>query len=113
MVENGQAHVPDYDRENPAWVESAVVYGVIPFKFGDPGFKAITNRLDYLADLGVNALWLAPVNKSPADDYGYAVVDYFELNPAYGTKVEFHRMVQEAHAAHPGADGLRPQPHFN
>src|SRR6266498_4309130 len=98
VVENGQARVPDYDHENPAWVENAVVYGVIPFKFGDPAFKAITNRLDYLADLGVTALWLAPINVSPSDDYGYAVKDYFELNGAYGTKVEFHRMVQEAHA---------------
>jgi cyclomaltodextrinase / maltogenic alpha-amylase / neopullulanase len=98
VVENAQARVPDYDRENSAWVESAVVYGVIPLKFGHPAFEAITNRLDYLVDLGVNALWLAPVNVSPPDDYGYAVMDYFDLNHAYGTKVDFHRMVQEAHA---------------
>ncbi len=59
--------------------------------------KAITNRLDYLADLGVNALWLAPINVSPPDDYGYAVVDYFEPRHSYGTKEDFHRIVQEAH----------------
>jgi glycosidase len=98
VVENGQARVPDYDRENPAWVERAIVYGVIPSKFGEPAFRAITNRLDYLADLGVNALWLAPINVSPDDDYGYAVVDYFELRHSYGTKEDFHRLVQEAHA---------------
>ncbi len=39
VVENGQARVPDYDPENPIWVESAIVYGVIPSKFGDPAFK--------------------------------------------------------------------------
>ena len=97
VVEQGRPRIPDYDRENPAWVEKAVVYGVIPGKFGQPAFRAITERLDYLADLGVNALWLAPINVSPPGDYGYAVVDYFELNPAYGTKEDFHRMVQEAH----------------
>ena len=98
VVENGKARVPNYDHENPAWVESAVVYGVIPSKFGEPAFRAITNRLDYLADLGVNALWLAPINVSPQDDYGYAVVDYFNLRHSYGTKEDFHRLVQEAHA---------------
>jgi cyclomaltodextrinase len=98
VVEQGRPRIPDYDRENPAWVETAVVYGVIPGKFGMPAFRAIIERLDYLADLGVNALWLAPINVSPPGDYGYAVVDYFELNRGYGTKEDFHRMVQEAHA---------------
>jgi cyclomaltodextrinase len=98
VVEQGRPRIPDYDRENPAWVETAVVYGIIPGKFGQPAFRAITERLDYLADLGVNALWLAPINVSPSGDYGYAVVDYFELNPGYGTKEDFQRLVQEAHA---------------
>src|SRR5215216_3019264 len=98
VVEQGQARIPDYDKENPAWVERAVVYGVIPAKFGQPAFDAITKRLDDLADLGINAIWLAPVNVSPPGDYGYAVVDYFDLNHGYGTKEDFHRLVQEAHA---------------
>ena len=98
VVEQGQPRIPDYDREHPAWVETAVVYGVIPARFGQPAFRAIIKRLDDLADLGVTALWLAPINVSPSGDYGYAVVDYFELNPAYGSKEDFHRMVQEAHA---------------
>ena len=98
VVEHGQPRLPDFDRENPAWVETGVVYGVIPAKFGQPAFRAIIKRLDDLAELGITALWLAPVNVSPPDDYGYAVVDYFELNQAYGSKEDFHRMVQEAHA---------------
>jgi glycosidase len=98
VVENGAPRIPDYDRENTAWVESAVVYGVIPRNFGSPAFEAITARLDYLAELGVTALWLAPVNVSPPGDYGYGVVDYFNLNPKYGTQDDFKRMVQEAHA---------------
>lgn len=97
VVENGEVRIPDYATENPAWVDRAIVYGVIPRNFGSPGFRAIRERLDDLADLGIDALWLAPVNVSPPGDYGYAVVDYFELNPQYGTKEEFHQMVQEAH----------------
>jgi cyclomaltodextrinase len=79
-------------------VETAVVYGVIPSKFGQPAFNAIVKRLDDLTELGINALWLAPINVSPPGDYGYAVVDYFALNHAYGSKEDFHRLVQEAHA---------------
>jgi glycosidase len=97
-VREGVGRIPDYDTENPAWVESAVVYGVIPRNFGSPAFQAVTQKLDYLQELGVNALWLAPVNVSPPGDYGYAIVDYFDLNPKYGSKDDFHRLVQEAHA---------------
>ncbi|HEY3475282.1 MAG TPA: alpha-amylase family glycosyl hydrolase, partial [Anaerolineales bacterium] len=86
VVENGQPRIPDYDHENPAWIENTVVYGVIPFLFGAPAFQAIGERLDDLVDLGINAIWLAPINVHPADDYGYHVEDYFGLDPAYGTK---------------------------
>ncbi len=97
VVENGQPRVPDYDHENPAWLETAVVYGVIPFLFGSPAFQAVRERLDDLADLGINAIWLGPINLHPADDYGYAVEDYFSLDPAYGTAEDFRGLVQAAH----------------
>ena len=97
VVEDGQARIPDYDHEHSAWIEKAVIYGVIPFLFGSPAFQAIQDRLDELADLGINALWLAPINTHPADDYGYAVEDYFGLDPAYGTKEDFRELVQSAH----------------
>jgi hypothetical protein len=97
VVENGQPRIPDYDHENPAWVENTIVYGVVPFLFGAPAFQAIRERLDNLADLGINALWLAPINVHPADDYGYAVEDYFGLDPAYGSEEDFHNLVQAAH----------------
>jgi cyclomaltodextrinase len=97
VVENGQPRIPDYDHENPAWVEKTVVYGVIPFLFGSPAFQAIGNRLHDLADLGINALWLAPINVHPVDDYGYAVEDYFGLDPAYGSEQDFHDLIQAAH----------------
>jgi glycosidase len=97
VVEEGQARVPDFDTENPAWIETAVVYGIVPFLFGSPAFQAIQERLDELADLGINAIWLAPINVHPADDYGYHVEDYFELDPAYGSKEDFLNLVQAAH----------------
>ena len=98
VVEDGQPRIPDYDHENPAWVEKAIVYGVIPFLFGSPAFQAISGRLDDLADLGINAIWLGPINAHPADDYGYAVENYFALDPAYGTNEDFRNLVQDAHA---------------
>ncbi|HSL46818.1 MAG TPA: alpha-amylase family glycosyl hydrolase [Anaerolineales bacterium] len=97
VVENGQPRIPDYDTENPAWLETAVVYGVIPFLFGNPAFQAIGERLDELADLGINAIWLGPINTHPVDDYGYAVENYFGLDPAYGTEEDFRNLVQTAH----------------
>ena len=97
VVEDGQPRIPDYDHENPAWVETAIVYGIVPFLFGNPAFNAIRSRLDDLADLGINVIWLGPSNTHPADDYGYHVEDYFALDPAYGTDEDFRAMVQAAH----------------
>jgi glycosidase len=97
-VVNGQPVLADWDTENTAWVENTVVYGVIPRNFGSEGFQSIIDRLDYLAELGINALWLAPINQSPPGDYGYAVMDYFDVDQRYGDKEDFRRMVQEAHA---------------
>jgi cyclomaltodextrinase / maltogenic alpha-amylase / neopullulanase len=98
VVENGKPRIPDYDKENPAWTENAIVYGVVPFLFGSPAFNAIGEHLADLADLGINTLWLGPINLHPADDYGYAVEDYFSLDPAYGSEEDFRNLVNEAHA---------------
>lgn len=95
VVENGVPRIPDYDHENPAWIEKAIVYGIIPRLFGTPGAPAIQDKLDDLAELGVNAMWLAPINKT--NDYGYSVIDYFELRDGFGSKDDFRSMVQAAH----------------
>jgi glycosidase len=97
VVEHGDPRIPDLATENPAWVEKAVVYGTVPPLFGNNGFRSVEAKLPYLRDLGVTALWLSPVNVSPAGDFGYAVKDYFELNPDYGTKEDFRALVQSAH----------------
>jgi glycosidase len=95
VVKDGQPRIPDYDHENPAWVEQAIVYGVIPRLFGSPGAPAIQDKLDDLADLGINAMWLAPINATI--DYGYSVIDYFELRDNFGSKEDFKAMIQASH----------------
>ncbi len=98
VVQGGNPRLPDQDTENPAWVDTAVVYGVIPFLFGEQPLRAVTAKLDYLGDLGVNALWLSPINTCPPGDFGYAVTDYFDIRPDYGTKADFRELVRRAHS---------------
>jgi cyclomaltodextrinase len=94
----GEALVTDTDDEAPQWVDQAVVYGVVPFFFGSGGFADVTARLDDLADLGVNTLWLSPVTNCPDDDFGYAVTDYFGLRDTFGPEEDFAALVDGAHA---------------
>lgn len=98
VVADGEAHQVDFATENPAWVEGATIYGAIPRNFGDPGFKAVAERLDELNELNISAIWLAPINQTIDQYFGYEVTDYFELRPEYGTKEDFRALVQAAHA---------------
>lgn len=77
--------------------EEMIVYGVVPHNFGEDGFKDVTRKLDYLADLGVNALWIAPANETPTGGHGYDVSNYYGLRQDYGTQEEFKEMIDEAH----------------
>ena len=63
--------------------------------FGD--LKGIISKLDYLADLGVDALWLTPIYPSPDADYGYDTTDHCAIDPRHGTMEDFDRLVKEAH----------------
>jgi len=98
VVESGEARVPDLDTENPAWVESAVIYGVVPHNFGPSGFRSVISQLGDLKDLGVNAIWLSPCTDTKGKGHGYAVSDYFRLRRDYGAKRDFGQLVKEAHA---------------
>ncbi|NOJ82365.1 alpha-amylase family glycosyl hydrolase [Myxococcus xanthus] len=85
--------------QDPDWIRGAVVYGVVPPLFGEQPFKAVTAKLDYLRDLGIDVLWLSPVNTTTdPGDFGYAVTDYFDVRPDYGTKAEFKELIDQAHA---------------
>ncbi len=98
VVSDGRARTPHFEVENPTWVDEAVVYGVIVRNFGSDGFRSVTERLPYLRELGVNALWLSPVNATPEGNFGYGVTDYFELRPDCGTKADFKEMIRAAHS---------------
>lgn len=97
-VRGGKASAVDLARSHPEWVDHAVVYGIAPFFFGDGRFADIAARLDDLANLGVNTLWLSPITAAARDDYGYAVVDHFHLRDSFGSADDFRRLVDEAHA---------------
>jgi cyclomaltodextrinase len=98
VVADGQARVPDPIHERSNWIAAAIVYGVVPRNFDPPGFKGVTARLDDLADLGVTALWFAPITRTLPDLFGYEVTDYFDVSPEYGTKEDFRALVAAAHA---------------
>jgi cyclomaltodextrinase len=82
----------------PGWARSAVIYGAVVERFGERGdFAALRRRLAYLDHLGIDAIWLSPVNATLPDDFGYAVTGYRRLRPDYGTKAEFRRLIAAAH----------------
>lgn len=84
------------------WWKNAVIYEVYPRSFGDSNgdgigdLNGITAHLDYLKDLGVDAIWIAPFYPSPQVDFGYDVADYRNVEPQYGTLADFDRLVAEA-----------------
>ncbi len=87
-----------------AWWKDQVVYQIYPRSFNDSNgdgigdLNGITEKLDYLKNLGVGVLWLSPVYQSPGDDNGYDISDYEAINPEFGTMEDFDRLLQEAHA---------------
>jgi cyclomaltodextrinase / maltogenic alpha-amylase / neopullulanase len=80
-----------------AWPASAILYGVLPRAFGTAGLADVTAALDSLAELGINALWLAPLFDAPPQDFGYAVTDYFHVRAEYGGDAALAALVREAH----------------
>ncbi|MCL2081263.1 MAG: alpha-amylase family glycosyl hydrolase [Oscillospiraceae bacterium] len=92
---------PDCDPAN-AWWREAVIYQIYPLSFTGPdggdGLRGITSRLDYLKDLGADAIWLCPVFDSPQVDNGYDVRDYREIDKKYGTTADMEELIAEAHA---------------
>ncbi|HEY9776874.1 MAG TPA: alpha-glucosidase [Planktothrix sp.] len=84
------------------WWQHAVIYEIYPRSFADSNgdgvgdLNGITSKLDYLKDLGVDALWITPCFPSPQVDFGYDISDYCNIAPEYGTLADFDRLVAEA-----------------
>ncbi len=85
------------------WWRGAVIYQVYPRSFADSNgdgvgdLPGITARLEHIASLGVDAIWLSPFFKSPMKDFGYDVSDYLDVDPIFGTLVDFDRLIEKAH----------------
>ncbi len=86
------------------WWRGGVIYQIYPRSFQDSNgdgigdLKGITQRLSYIASLGVDAIWISPFFKSPMKDYGYDVSDYRAVDPMFGTMDDFRELLDRAHA---------------
>lgn len=84
------------------WWKETVVYQIYPRSFQDSNgdgigdLKGIITRLDYLQQLGIGAIWLSPVCKSPQDDYGYDISDYQDIDPMFGTLEDMEELIAQA-----------------
>ncbi|MDE3063085.1 MAG: alpha-glucosidase [Acidobacteriota bacterium] len=84
------------------WWRHAVIYEIYPRSFQDSNgdgigdLKGVTERLDYLKNLGIDAIWLTPIYPSPGVDYGYDISNYTAIDPTYGTMDDFNNLVAEA-----------------
>ena len=87
----------------PSWWKGAAIYQIYPRSFADSDgngtgdLPGITARLDYVASLGVDAIWLSPFFTSPMRDFGYDVADYCNVDSIFGTLGDFDRLVERAH----------------
>jgi maltose alpha-D-glucosyltransferase / alpha-amylase len=87
-----------------SWYKKAVIYELYVKGFQDStndgmgDFNGLISRLDYLVSLGIDCIWLLPMYPTPGRDDGYDIMDYYNINPDYGTLDDFKRFLNEAHA---------------
>ena len=103
QVASAQSQPKTSERD---WWKNAVIYEIYPRSFQDSNgdgigdLNGITERLDYLKELGVDAIWLSPIYPSPQVDFGYDISDYENIDPQYGTLADFDHLVAEANKRH-------------
>lgn len=89
-------------ENNRKWWKRAVIYQIYPRSFADSNrdgigdLQGIISKLDYLENLGIDAIWLSPVCKSPQDDNGYDISDYQDIDPMFGTLEDMEELIREA-----------------
>ena len=102
-VETKQQPAVTVDRPD-GWWKTAVVYQIYPRSFSDSNgdgtgdIPGMAQRLDYLAELGVDVVWLSPIYRSPMDDNGYDISDYRDVDPLFGTLEELDALIAGLHA---------------
>ena len=90
--------------EKATWYREAIIYQVYPRSFLDSNgdgigdLPGITSKLDYIASLGVDIVWLSPYFKSPMKDFGYDISDYCDVDPMFGTLSDFDALIAKAHS---------------
>lgn len=90
------------EKKKQPWWKNAVVYQIYPKSFQDSNgdgigdIRGIISRLDYLADLGIDAVWISPMYCSPQDDNGYDISDYQDIDPMFGTLSDMEELIAEA-----------------
>ena len=91
------------ERQQPSWLSDAVVYQIYPSSFQDSDgngigdIPGIISRLDYIKSIGVTAIWLNPIFVSGWTDGGYDVIDYYMVDPRFGTNTDLVNLVNTAH----------------
>ena len=99
-------HSPATASSEQNWWKNAVILEIYPRSYQDTNsdgigdLKGITEHLDYLKSLGVDAIWLTPIYPSPQVDFGYDISDYENIDPQYGTLADFDHLVAEANKRH-------------
>ena len=89
--------------DQPAWWKSGVIYQIYPRSFYDSNgdgvgdIQGIIQKIEYLRNLGIDAIWLSPLNRSPMYDYGYDISDYYAVDPLFGTTEDFHLLIDRMH----------------
>jgi maltose alpha-D-glucosyltransferase/alpha-amylase len=91
-------------EDDPLWHKDAVIYQVHVRAFNDSNrdgigdFRGLTEKLEYIRDLGATAIWVLPFYPSPLKDDGYDIADYHNIHPDYGTRADFRQFMREAHS---------------
>lgn len=92
-----------HENMSEAWWKKSVVYQIYPKSFldttgsGTGDIQGIISKLDYIKKLGVDVIWLTPIYKSPQNDNGYDISDYYSIEPRYGTMEDFQELLDETH----------------
>ena len=92
-------------ESNSPWWKESIMYQIYPRSFQDSNgdgigdIRGIINRIDYLASLGIDLIWLGPVYESPNDDNGYDISNYYKIHPEFGTMEDFDELLEKLHQA--------------